>query len=201
MTGRPPLWRRRFVVDSFQYRLLGITLTYFLAAVVVFVAAIFVPLIVELWSRGALDADDAALADQFLVLHGRVWPAVGVAVLMLTVHSVVTSNRIAGPLYRFRQVFEAVARGDLTGRVRIRSHDYLDRDADALDAMVEALAEHVARLRRHQELVRQRAARLRGAVATAEDRAIDEAMDELDEALGASEAALARFAADGDVAS
>ena len=44
--------RRRVLIESYQYRLLFINLVHFLTILVIFAAAIFLPLILELRSGG-----------------------------------------------------------------------------------------------------------------------------------------------------
>ena len=56
--------------------------------------------------------EGAELANQFLSLHERVWPAMLVALLLLGFHLVFFSHRIAGPLYRWRRLFSEVGAGN-----------------------------------------------------------------------------------------
>ncbi len=55
---------------------------------------------------------------------------------------------MAGPLFWFRRVFAQIAEGDLRGSVRVREHDYVVEEAEALDRMLSALRD---RVRRSQE--------------------------------------------------
>lgn len=139
--------RRRLLIDSFQYRMLGIAFVYLAAAVLILATAIFLPVMIDLRSGPVPDSGDAAAAAEFLALHARFWPALGITILLVMVHALVTSHRIAGPLYRFRATYKDIAEGKLPGGVGIRKNDYLGKDAHALDAMIEALRERFREIR------------------------------------------------------
>ena len=106
--------RTRFLIDEFQYRILFLHVLYFVALILVFTSAIFGPLIMDLQSGALSFAERHAVANQFLSLHSRIWPAVLILFVLLSAHSVFVSHRIAGPLYRFRKVMKTVASGDLS---------------------------------------------------------------------------------------
>jgi nitrogen fixation/metabolism regulation signal transduction histidine kinase len=83
-------------------------------------------------SPAPLLSEAQRVAEQFELLHSRFWPVVFVVSLLLIVHGVFFSHRIAGPLYRFRRIFQSVASGDLTVRTSIRKSDYLHVEAQCL---------------------------------------------------------------------
>ncbi len=134
--------RRRFLIDRLQYRLLGIHLFHLTCITFLFLIAIFVPVILALYGSSSPEQIEQASAE-FLGLHKRIWPAVPLALILISVHSILVSHRIAGPLYRFRKVFEAVERGDLSIRAVIRDKDYLGREADSLNQMIDGLEARV----------------------------------------------------------
>lgn len=137
--GIRPYKRRRILIDRFQYRLLFINLLYSLTILLMFATALFLPLILELYSGTLSPAEQAEAASQFLSLHGRVWPAVFLVFMLLAIHSIFVSHRIAGPLYRFRNIFRAVADGDLSSPAPLRKHDYLTRELGVLSEMIASL--------------------------------------------------------------
>ena len=136
--AKRPYKRRQILVDRFQYRLVLINLLYFLTILLIFSAALFLPLIIQLESSTPL-SEQEAVAIQFLALHARVWPALLLAFLLLAIHSIIVSHRIAGPLLRFRNTFRVIGTGDLSVRVTIRKHDYLGNEADILNEMIAGL--------------------------------------------------------------
>jgi len=157
MAGTRPFRRRRtrILISTLQYRLLLVNLAYFGVIVLALVGLLLLPPLLRL-RTAPLDAsaENLAAANEFLVLHARLWPALLIVLALLALHSVIVSHRIAGPLYRFRRVFEAVAAGDLSVRARLRKHDYLMPEADALNEMLEALAARVAGLEEEAQAVR-----------------------------------------------
>jgi len=150
--AKRPYKRRQILVDRFQYQLVLINLLYILAILLIFSAALFVPLIIQLESSTPL-SEQEVVASQFLSLHARVWPALLIAFLLLAIHSIFVSHRIAGPLIRFRNTFKAVAAGDLSMRVTIRKHDYLGHDADILNEMIAGLRTRITDIEKHYEEV------------------------------------------------
>jgi|SRR3990172_1922034 len=143
--------RRRVLIESYQYRLLFINLVHFLTILVIFAAAIFLPLILELRSGGLSVMEQGEVAGQFLSLHARVWPAMIVIFVLLAVHSVFVSHRIAGPLYRFRTIFKAIAEGDLSVRATLRKGDYLGKESDTLNEMIASLRTKVQTIHAHSQ--------------------------------------------------
>ena len=147
--------RRRILIDRLQLQLLAIVLAYFLATTVALSLAIFAPLIWEL-SVEAPGAEQVAPAAEFLSLHTRFWPALLVVFVALSVHSIFTSHRIVGPLYRFRLEFDQIKRGNLVPGFGLRRRDFLSKEAEALNEMIIGLRDRVHRLATaHGEAVRE----------------------------------------------
>jgi methyl-accepting chemotaxis protein len=136
-----PKNRRTIFIDRVQYRLLAISFLHLMAAILAMVVAVFLPLVIQLRSASlTLEQRDEA-AREFLALHGRLWVALAIMVGLFLLHTLVVSHRIAGPLYRFRQVFAQVGGGDLSARVNLRRTDYLYEEAKAINEMIDRLAE------------------------------------------------------------
>jgi general secretion pathway protein G len=128
--------RRRILIPGFQLRYVAEHLAFQVLLSVAVATVVFGPLIVELRESG-----QHAAAGRFLWLHTWFWP---IALAVLTVaagHAVWISHRIAGPLFRFQRVFDAMAAGDLRPRVRIRQGDYLTAEAAAFDAALTSVRE------------------------------------------------------------
>ena len=166
--GRPR-FRRHFLWDTVQPRFLCLSLCYVVVVIVAVSAALFVPLMLELNHLPLSSVEAQRVAEQFELLHSRFWPVVVVVSLLLVVHGVFFSHRIAGPLYRFRRIFQSVASGDLRVRTSIRKSDYLHVEAQCLGEMVSALREKIGRIEAHHadmapQLERLKAAAARGAL-------------------------------------
>ena len=142
-----PFRRTRFLIDEFQTQILSLHLVYFLVLILIFLSAVFLPLIFRLGSDALPFAERQAVADQFLSLHAHLWPAVLVLFFLLSAHSVFVSHRIAGPLVRFRKVLGAVAAGDLSVRLTLRKKDYLVKEAAMIETMITALRGKIGRVK------------------------------------------------------
>ena len=145
-----PYKRRRILIDRLQWQLLGITLLYLAATALMFSAALFGPLIWKLQGNES-SIEQAAAATEFLALHRRFWPALIVTFAALSMHSVFTSHRIVGPLYRFRVVFGEVAAGNLVPWVGLRHRDFLVTEAQELNDMLVSLRDRMTRIATHRD--------------------------------------------------
>lgn len=150
--GRTMKFRRRqLLVDSFQTRLLVVTLAYLGVALITFAAALFVPLMLELDSNSTSWDQKMLASSQFLALHARLWPAMAVLFVLVAAHVIVVSHRVAGPLYQFRKVFRAVTQGELGRRVAIRKNDYLTKEMKDINDMLASLDENIKESREATE--------------------------------------------------
>ena len=131
--------RRRILIDGLQYRFLGINLLYFLVVLLILAAFLFTPLVMQLRNGTLSAAEQQEVAGECLTLHKRIWPALLITLGLLSVHSVLVSHRIAGPLCQFRRILEALRDGDLTVRATIRSNDYLGKEEAVINEMIDAL--------------------------------------------------------------
>jgi methyl-accepting chemotaxis protein len=121
-------FKRRILIGDLQYRLMVGNLLYLFFVVFAFSAALFGPLVASHQKPG---------------LYERVWFAIPVIIVLCLLHSVVVSHRIAGPLHRFRQIFQGLARGDLSQNVTIRRHDYLRTEAAMIADMMRSMAARI----------------------------------------------------------
>lgn len=159
-----PYKRRQILLENFQYRLLAANLIYFLTILLIFAGALFLPLIAQLESAALSWDDKQAAASQFLSLHTRLWPAIFVVFVLLALHSIVVSHRIAGPLYRLRRVLKAAAEGDLSVRVTIRKNDYLAKEADVVNELISAFTSKINRMQEQHKQMRRVVTALKGAI-------------------------------------
>ncbi len=174
-----PRFRRHFLWDTVQPRFLGLSLCYVVVVIVAVSAALFLPLMLQLDHLSLSSSEAQRVAEQFELLHSRFWPVVAVVSLLLIVHGVFFSHRIAGPLYRFRRIFQSVASGDLTVRTSIRKSDYLHIEAQCLGEMVNALREKVGRIEAHHAEMAPQLERLKQAAARGSFREVEQETDRL----------------------
>ena len=88
------------------------------------------------------------MADQFELLHSRFLAGRRGGVVVADRPRVFFTHRIAGPLYRFRRIFQSVANGDLTVRTSIRKRLSACRSPGVWEKMVSALREKIGRIGR-----------------------------------------------------
>jgi methyl-accepting chemotaxis protein len=174
-----PRFRRHFLWDTVQPRFLGLSCCYVMVIIVAVSAALFLPLMIQLDHLPVSSPEAQRVADQFELLHSRFWPVVAVVSLLLLVHGVFFSHRIAGPLYRFRLIFQSVASGDLTVRTSIRKADYLHVEAQCLGEMVDALREKIGRIEAHHADIAPQLERLKAAAACGALREVEQEADRL----------------------
>lgn len=127
--------RRTLIVQGFQLQFVLTLMIWLGFWLLVFWVLLDGPLIWQL-VMGTPDAAASETASIFLLLHRRLWFPLLVLFLGLLFIFLRTTHRVAGPLYRFRRIFEAVGAGDLSVRVRIRRSDYLVEESEALDMML-----------------------------------------------------------------
>ena len=175
--------RRRFLIDRLQLRLLSITLLYFTAAATIFAAVLFTPLMLQLTGDPESPQARAAVATEFLALHSRFWPAILLTFALLALHSVFTSHRIAGPLYRFRIVFKEIQSGNLVPYAGIRERDLLGKEADALNAMLVSLRERLFGIFEEQRYSQEQFEHLRRAIRSDSEEDVSSHMTGLEEGL------------------
>jgi hypothetical protein len=129
------------VVDrSYQYRILAMILIYGMIITLFLAVTLFIPEILRMQDESlGLEVRNVA-ANNILVLHARVWPAIISLICLCGLHSLRLSHRFFGPLYRFRLTFQHIRNGDLRLNVRLRRKDFLQKEAADINAMVDQLS-------------------------------------------------------------
>jgi methyl-accepting chemotaxis protein len=133
------LRRRRFLVHGIQRKYIFLSLVPLIISSFLIIVFLFVPLDVLLYSSASPAAREAIVQD-LRALGFRIWPAIFVAMLVSTFLSVFVTHRFAGPLYRFHQVVEQIAAGDLSTGFKLRKGDDLVELETALNRAIESLA-------------------------------------------------------------
>ncbi|GMV48901.1 methyl-accepting chemotaxis protein [Nitrospirales bacterium NOB] len=178
-----PRVRRYFLWDSLQPRFLTMNMCYVGVVIGAVAAALFLPIMLKLDSLPLSSEETLTVADQFLLLHNRFWPAVVAVCILLVIHGIFFSHRIAGPLYRFRRIFQDVAAGDLTVRTTIRKGDYLQAEAECLGLMVNALRERLALIETQRAAILPHLDRLQQAAARGACREVEQETERLRQAV------------------
>ena len=139
-------YNRRVLVAPFQLRLVGVIVSHFVLVTLIFVGALFAPAIITLENGETTSPHVQRAAREFLVLHSRLWGPLCGAFVLLVLHNVLVTHRIAGPLLRFRRFLKTVGDGDLSSSIVFRKTDYLQKDAEIATRMVVSLRDKVSQL-------------------------------------------------------
>ena len=131
-------WRSVQIVEGFQARFILTNLSYLTASLLGVAFVLFSKPTWVLLTRPP-GQDTAATASTFLLLHALVWPTLVAIVLISAVHLTVTTHKVAGPLVRFRRVFQQMADGNFRGPVVLRDGDYLKTEATLLSSALATL--------------------------------------------------------------
>ena len=188
-----PRIRRHFLSDTFQSRFIMVSLAHYFIITLTFVGALFIPLVIQLDNLSLSLAEKGEVANQFISLHARVWLPLSVVFVLLALHSVFFSHRIAGPLYRLRSIFKAVGEGNLSISVKIRESDYLHKEAESLNAMILSLAARMRGIEAQYDEVHKVVAELNRAVERGSMHDVDQTKKRLEEELERLKASLGQF--------
>ena len=143
--------KRYWVLPGMQLRMIlwGVAVVSLVATV----AAWTVLLVVwpPLASKFVLASSGPSVEDLFRATCTRVFLTTGMLIILFAVIACVTglivSHRIAGPLYRIRQIARQIADGRLGQRAAARKHDYVNGLVDDFNGMLDFFE---GRLRRQQ---------------------------------------------------
>lgn len=136
---RQPVRRRRFYVHGIQRKYIFLSLVPLIISAFLIVVFLFIPLDVLLYSSAAPAAKTAIVQD-LRALGFRIWPAIFLGMVISAFMSVFVTHRFAGPLYRFHQVVDQMAAGDLSGQFKLRKGDDLVELEMAMNRAIESLA-------------------------------------------------------------
>lgn len=79
-------------------------------------------------------------AQEFLILHRRIWPAVLFVLAAVFVYTLILSHRIAGPIYRINSVLQTMLKGEYPKSVPLRKGDHFHQTAELLERLSQQLA-------------------------------------------------------------
>jgi hypothetical protein len=145
------LRRRRFLVDGrLQFRIIAASLGYVAFYMFMMAAATFIPLMIDFRTTNPNSYRASLLAHSFVYLHRHVWPVALVVLGAVSLHSLFFSHRVAGPLYRFRQIFLALKAGKVPGQQRLRRGDYLHDEMQLINEMLKSLQDRAICLKEVQ---------------------------------------------------
>lgn len=141
--------RRQVVVDArlqvgMVSRMVGWLYLYFLG----FALLANTPAVLDLLTEDASTAAHAAAVERLSWFAKFVLAPMGLTFCAMVVHGVFLTHRLAGPVYRLKQVLRGLARRDFTQRAQLREGDHLQDVAADLRNAIAALADDSLRMRR-----------------------------------------------------
>jgi len=146
--------RRNFLVDkNLQFRIIAASLGYVAFYIVMLAVVTLIPIFMEM--RSAYPGSYRAYlhANSFLYLHKHMWPAVLLIMMAVSIHALFFSHKMAGPMYRFRQIFKALTAGKIPGQQRLRKGDYLQAEMKLINEMLSSLQSKISQVQETQKAV------------------------------------------------
>jgi|WetSurMetagenome_2_1015567.scaffolds.fasta_scaffold182425_2 hypothetical protein len=144
--------RRKYIVKQrLQYSLLILSLSYALFFTFSVAALLFIPLTLQLNKLEPGSMEASPLAEGILFLHSYYWPSVLIPLVIIALHSILTSHKVAGPLYRFSHIFGAVERGNIPKPIRLRKGDFLQAEMEEINKMLISLRTRIEEIKNLQE--------------------------------------------------
>ena len=139
--------RTRYFIDKqLQTKYIVLTIMMLMLYTLLFVVILLFPYIVALSSDAPL-AEQTEAAKTLLVLHGSIWPALGVVILIMSALSIFITHKMAGPVYRFKQTLAEITRGNLDVSIKLREKDDLKDLAEEFNMVISELRGVVTNLR------------------------------------------------------
>jgi methyl-accepting chemotaxis protein len=174
--------RRHFIINKdLQFSLLTISIFYLLLFLVVIGSILFIPVMIELDQVDYASDQAVQAASKIMYLHSKFWPAVVFALILIALHSIRTSHKIAGPLYRFDRLFESMKEGNLSSKITLRKGDYLINEMDNINEMLESLQIRVQEIKDAQSGLNEAISECKDVVSHASKDEISKRMNDITE--------------------
>jgi methyl-accepting chemotaxis protein len=122
-TARGKRFRRHksIVKPAYQLKLACFVVIFLLIYTLIFGTAIFYPLAMDL--RGAATIEEGGpAAIVILGLHKTMWPALLFVLVLSFIGTILSSHRVAGPIFRLERAADDFVKGDFK-RIRLRKTD------------------------------------------------------------------------------
>lgn len=133
--------RRKFLIKpSFQIKYAIYIASFLLIYTILLGFLIFYPLQKALEASVSLE-ERAAISREILVVHKRLWPGFFAVILLVGLHSIFTTHRIAGPLFRVEATLRKIIQGDFSQRIKLRRHDEFLEFEELINRLAEMLEE------------------------------------------------------------
>ena len=131
--------RKKYFIDKqFQTKYIILSIVMLLIYTLLFVAILIAPYALQL-SSNTPSAEQTEAARTLLTLHGSIWPALGIVILVMSSLSIFITHKVAGPVYRFKKVLAEISGGNLDISVKLRDKDDLKDLAEEFNLVIDDL--------------------------------------------------------------
>jgi nitrogen fixation/metabolism regulation signal transduction histidine kinase len=130
--------RKKIIKPRYQLKLAFVVVTFLLIYSLIFGAAIFCPLAIELRAAPSLE-DQARVAFVVLGLHETIWPALFFILVLAFIGTILSSHRVVGPIYRLEKAIGQFVSGNFKERIWLRKTD----EFKEIETMANRLAEYL----------------------------------------------------------
>jgi len=131
--------RKKYFIDKqFQTKYIILSIVMLLIYTFLFVAILVAPYALQLSSDAPM-AEQTEAARTLLTLHGSIWPALGIVILIMSSLSIFITHKVAGPVYRFKKVLAEISGGNLDISVKLRDKDDLKDLAEEFNLVIDDL--------------------------------------------------------------
>ncbi len=143
--------RKKYFIDKqLQTKYLVLTILMLVVYTLLFVVILIFPYILALSFDVPL-AEQTEAAKTLLILHGSIWPALGIVILIMSGVSVLITHKMAGPVYRFKQTLAEISNGNLDISIKLREKDDLKDLAEEFNKVIGDLRGVVKTLQQDDE--------------------------------------------------
>jgi methyl-accepting chemotaxis protein len=142
---------KNYIIDrDLQFRVIAGSLIFMLLAVMTTLVVVLFPMIKGMF---ATDLEmQYRSAQTFLLLIRRLIPVVILLLLFYTVHLILITHKICGPMVNFSHAFLELKKGNLLRRIHLRPGDYLKNEGEKINEMIGGLSQLILRAQENQRL-------------------------------------------------
>lgn len=141
------------IMKEVQLKIAITNLVYMLLLLAVIVLTILSPLYLDIFQSIEL-CNQYFSAKMFIVLLERLAYSLVILLILAFIHQIIITHKLCGPLVNFRNTFKKISEGDLTRKIFLRRHDFLQNEAHQVNDMVDALSSFVSKIKNENRLLR-----------------------------------------------
>ena len=141
------------IMKHVQLKIAITNLIYMVLLLVVVVLTILSPLYLDIFQSVEL-CNQYFSAKLFIVLLERLAYSLVILFILAFIHQIVITHKICGPLVNFANTFKKMSEGNLTRKIFLRRHDFLQDEAGQANEMIDVLSSFVSKIKNENRLLR-----------------------------------------------